>query len=451
MATQVQAPDGTVIQFPGTMDDAAITAAMKKLYPPKTAISSASPAGGAGGSWKTTPVQGQDFLSRNPRTGMPQKIIPASTGINAATGGGIGAMLGGPAGATIGGAGGRLVEQAIKALEPATPVPSTPLKAAGDVGMAGLEQGALEYVGGTLLGKAAKGVSSSADRAMNRILGLKLSNIPKWERGNVDAVEEVGRVVNKEIRGAASLNSLANKINSVKSTYSQIIDNLVRGNSAASKYTPLHQIIDNRALQAANEIELRGNKAAADQILRTADTLRKNHPFAAKPEQLLDLKRLLLDEKEWASTGGATTKTFRKGLYHDLNDAIKAALPTDAAAKFAPANRTINRLIIAEDAVKAKQVSKALAPTSIQQIAKRSAAPLIGAGAGAGTGYYEKRTVGGTLAGAAAGAAIGAGLESTAARSGGVLARRAAAKAAKGLSRTLPQAVRAVQAVEEKD
>lgn len=393
---------------------------------------------GASGSW--TPTK-PDYVG---------KAIGALPAAGATVGALAGQGIMSVPGAALGGAAGKAAEQLLNRATGRSS-PATSGEAAKSIGIEGVEQAILEGVGGTLMGKAAKGLSASADRAMNRILGLRLSQIPKWERGNAEAVQEVGKVVNKEIKGAVSLDSLANKISKVKGSYNQALDNLVHINSPYSQTTALHQVIDNRALKVANELELKGNKPAADQVLRVADTLRSRHPAFAKPDNLLSLKRILLNEKEWESAGGAATKEFREELYHDMNDAIKSTLPKNAATQFGSTNRIINRLIIADKAVKAKRVSEALAPTEFKQIARKAAAPLAGASLGAGGGYAETHTVKGALVGAAAGGLAGKAAESTAARTAAVLARRAGSKAAAAAAKGLPTTVRAIEAIQSQN
>jgi hypothetical protein len=341
---------------------------------------------------------------------------------------GVGAMVGGVPGAAAGGFVGSLARG----------------DKASSAAVEGVEQGALEFVGGKLIPKLLAAAKPAADRAMARILGVPAA------KNTVAQIREIGNIVNRYVGGALTLDKLAAKVGAVKESFNKATDDLVQ-NATGSRLVPAHSII--AAAQRNAEAAALAFNRSAEPIKQLGHTLSQKLSANSTPQEVLAVRRLLLKEKDAASgqvLWPAGTKQFRTQLYHELNTGIKSALPADAATQFAKNNNIVSKLIAAETAV-----GKKLAKREVEQgqsfLAHAAKSPVAWAAtAGGAEGYREHHSIGGTLAGAAIGAGAAKLATSTGTRSGIIAAQKAIAKAEPALSvisKASPAVARAIEAI----
>src|SRR5579864_2398688 len=314
-------------------------------------------------------------------------------------------------------------------------IPSTSLGAAGHIAIEAGKQAAIEatgQAGGRVLGELAKKVSP--DIAMSRILGVSKASL-KGGRADVEAVQQIGKIVNEEVKGAGSLESLASKIKIAKEAYNRQIEDSV-STAVASKVTNLHQIIKDAVFAVTKKLQLQGKESAADAIGNLAKNLMSAHPENATAAELLAVKRAIRD-KGFAQGFG---KDLMRELDHEINAAIVKALPPDKAAQFLKANTKVSNLIRAESAIQQKMLKEALG-----QHLKHAG---IGAGLGAGAGYETTHSGKGALVGAVTGAVASRAASSVPGQFARLYAKKAISAAAPYIAKSGPYAAHAMRAVE---
>lgn len=445
MSVTVKGPDGNVYQFPDGTDKATAIGYFKKKGIGETpARALERRAMDPGSSYKPTTVSTGQVRPESGAGKFMEGAVHAASPVLATVGGVLGSAAG-PAGAMAGAAVGGGIG---KAIETHAETGKTNL---GQVYDASVGQGLLEAVGGQLVPKAIKaaGKAVNADKAMAKILGLRVSkklSIP-------EAIEEIGKVVNKEVGGAATLGHLGSKIASAKEALIQGTEHIIQ-NTTGTRLVPWDKIVYDQGLKAIDIAEAQGLPTKPIDTL--VDVLQKKASANALPKDMLDIRRTLLKEKDASGQAiwPAGTKRFRQMLYHEVNAGIRSALPPKEAAQFAANNYKVSKLIMAEEAVTnrlAKRVTGQEGGRGGMEhaigIARAGALPVIGAAEGA----RETHSIKGAVAGAVIGYGASRGLGSTGAKSLGLGARKALEKYAPRLStasKAIPMVARALEAIQ---
>jgi hypothetical protein len=438
--TQVNIPEVGTVNFPDSMDHAAISAAAGKLHAQaleKKAMNPASVYPAAPGPKSVQPTAiGQELEKWGNRFAQ---AAPAAGGMLGAAAGGLaagpaGAIRGATIGGAVGEAGKELALSGGKSVKPWSVLES------------GAAQGGMEIGGQMAAGAAARiapKLMKSADEAMNKILGLKVSQLGKSAPKTEKSVLAVGRAVNDAVGGARSASVLRDKVGSAIGQLTDITEDIVQ-NTPQGRLINFRSSLLRSAGKTIDEAKARNLSAQADAVRGMVKKLAADNKTNMTPKELLDLRRTLKREVD-PTTGQALwpagTKNFRNELYHEINRQIVRALPPKQAAQFAANNAKVSKLIIAQAAIESKLAKAATG------LGKRE---LVGAGIGASEEGYRTHSLEGAARGAAIGAVLGKASSSTAIRSAAIAGRRALASpaVARVLERT-PQAVRVAKTIDE--
>jgi len=401
----VQGPDGKQYQFPsGTTKDQAVSYFKKKgigVSAPKTS--------GAGGTW-SEPSLGQKAA------GMVADTLPM-------VGGMAGAQLGGAAGdaaGAIGGAGvgaglGSAAKQGIRRMA-GLEAPQTASQTAVEITKDMLQQGTLEGIGqgiGALLTKAASSAGPATLNAINRYLGLAKSDLPKWQKFNVQAVEDIAKTVKDQVGIKKTLPEQHAAIESVRSNVNQATERLIN-TTTQGRLTDLHSMIYQKGVDLIDSLTLAGRTPeAVNAVDRNVDALVKAYPVSngnATPAELFQLRKNIGKDIKWNVEDPTDVhQMFLKSMYHDVNASIKSSLPAQQARQFNTLNKIQHNLIIARDAAAEKMVKDSLSqgPGIASRIKRAAAGAAVGGAVGGVLGTAEGHPGTGITSGAITGATLG--------------------------------------------
>lgn len=281
----------------------------------------------------------------------------------------------------------------------------------GSGALTAISAGLGEYISKPLSEMAGKAMPR-AYAAMNKYLGLNMSDLPKWQRLKVGSADAVGKTVLEEVNVQPTLQLQYEAIERTKNFLVAQTEQELK--SVPSRNVPIDSIIKNARDDVAKQIRDNGT----DYVSRTAaldkqvDEMRtllfgnvQNPQITAA--KALELRRNLRPNFTTAPMGTlpGVDDLLHTRMYEGLNDHIERALPTDSAALFKKNNATVHRLILGRDAA-AEKLNKAALDKS-KGIASRVASAAVGAAGGAYVGSKAGHTTEGALIGAAAGAGLG--------------------------------------------
>src|SRR5271157_2510651 len=327
-----------------------------------------------------------------------------------------GTVLGGIGGAGIGAGIGSAGKQGLRKMA-GIPSPTTFGDTAKEISKDMLIQGSLQALGelpAAAFAKAAKLAPAKTLGAINRYIGLSKSDLPKWEKFNVQAVEDVARTVLEKVGIKKTLPEQHAAIESVRSNVNAATERLINS-TKMGKLTDLHSLIYQTGADLIDSLELSGRTPEAIQAVdRNVDALLKAYPVSggnATPSELFQLRRNIQKDIKWNVTDTQDVhQMFLKDIYHSVNDSIKHALPASEAREFSALNKIQHNLIIARDSSAERMVNIALSKDpGAATIAKRAAVGgVVGAGFGLLGGTMEGHPGTGAIAGGAMGATLGA-------------------------------------------
>jgi hypothetical protein len=399
----------------------------------------------------------------DPKTGKPRgesqfgkdmtSSLSMASPVLATVGGLAGGALAGPAGAVSGAAVGGM---AGKDLE--NKAAGKPFDDKGGA-LAGVEQGALEYVGGQVAPKILEKMGAKAVpkvyKAINNYIGLKPSDLPKWGR-TAEEAEQIAETVRAEAGVKRTLPAQRDAIEVARKAHDEATVKLVQ--APGGKVTDMHSVAINRAVNLLDEVEKEGvPQEQLNAIDKNVKGITDNFKEHMTPDELLQSKRAIANQiTTWDKNTTNIRQRYLQGLYADINHAIETALPPDEAKAFRAHNQIQTRLIVAREAAKEKLVAQQLKddPGIVTKLVNRVAGGAVGAVSGA---TIARETGSNEGHGAVIGGMIGAGLGSYARHLGksaypvaDIAAQRAIVKAAPYIAKAAkvsPHAVRGVQAV----
>jgi hypothetical protein len=325
--------------------------------------------------------------------------------------------------------------------------------------LAGVEQGGLEYVGGTVAPKILEKMGAKAVpkvyKAINNYIGLKPNDLPKWGR-TAEEAEQIAETVRAEAGVKRTLPAQRDAIEAARKAHDEATVKLVQ--SPGGKITDMHSVAINRAVNLLDEVEKEGvPQEQLNAIDKNVKGITDNFKEHMTPEELLQSKRSISNQiTTWDKNTTNIRQRYLQGLYADINHAIESALPPDEAQAFRAHNQIQTRLIVAREAAKEKLVAQQLKddPGIVTKLVNRVAGGAVGAVSGA---TIARETGSNEGHGAVIGGMIGAGLGSYARHLGksaypvaDIAAQRAIVKAAPYIAKAAkvsPHAVRGVQAV----
>lgn len=281
-------------------------------------------------------------------------------------------------------------------------------KSTAIVGMLGEGAGsALSKMGGKSLGKAYD--------AVNNLIGLKTTDLPKWERSNIGKIEEVGKAVLDNVPLKGGLEDIHMGIQKASQNVLAETNYLV-SNSVGGRAVPYHFMLDNikdTLIQKLYRTGLPGTQDMVRAVEANYGEMKKliTNPYLS-PQQALAIRREVGKRINSGLLGKKATgveKEFLEDVYHGLNDGIEGALQPHDGAQFRKLNRVQNRLRVASDASEDKIRANAMNEAKVGAASKLARA-VIGGGVGAAAGAYTGSKFGETGEGAAVGALAGAGL-----------------------------------------
>ncbi len=406
----------------------------------------------------------------DPATGKPRgeshfgrdltAVTAASEPITATAGGLIGGAVGGPVGAIAGATAGGAIGAGIA--EKAETGKVTP----GEVAKGGVEQGALEFVGGMLVPKMLAKLGSAAGpkvlKTVNNYIGLKPSDLPKWGR-TVEDSDVIAKTVMSEAGIKKTLPAQRDAIELARTLRNAQTEQVVK--------TPLARSVDfdarilDRAVELDKAVSLgefpEATKGMIDANLKELQNIAIEHGASASgkmlPEQMHAMRKSIQQQiKDWNPETTNPRQWLLQRVYHDLNDSIAQGLPDSEARMFRANNKIQTNLIIAREATKEKLLSQQLKSTpgivtsTVNRVGGAAVGALSGATIAGETGSNKGH-------GAIIGGLIGAGLGSYARHLGkaelpsmDVAAMRSIEKAAPYVAKAAaksPHAVRGVQGI----
>ena len=321
--------------------------------------------------------------------------------------GGIGgAALAGPPGAVAGAALGGGVGKAIEQVATKQPV-------AGATYDAAVGQGLLEASGIGL----SKVVAKVGEKAIPRItrsvinyIGLKPADLPKWGRIAEEA-ESIAKTVLNEAGVQKTLPAQRDAIEAARLAHDAATEKLVA--MPGGKVTDFHSVALDRAVKLLDDVEKEGvPQEQINAIDKNLEGITENLKEHMTPEELLTAKRDIAKQiTTWNTETTNVRQRYLQGLYRDINDAIKKALPADAAKEFAHHNQIQTQLIVAREAAQEKLTAQITKPKPglVTKGLRMAGGAMVGSASGAGiaaeTGQNQEH-------GAIVGGLIGAGLGS---------------------------------------
>lgn len=218
---------------------------------------------------------------------------------------------------------------------------------------------------GKVAGKVIGGnrVFPKADTATSNYIGLKTTDLPKWDRTNPGSVEDIGKIVREKVGIKSDLPQQHEAIENTRQQYENKTGQLLAKTQNVTS-SPIQPII--RKIGTDLERDLRESGVTDNQIKAVGANvdalLSKYNKPNMTPAELMDMRRAIQKQINWGSDAELNVKNqFYTTLYHDLNDAIEKSLtdPTEKA-EFRANNRIQNKLIIAREAAGRKLVGQAL-------------------------------------------------------------------------------------------
>jgi hypothetical protein len=359
----------------------------------------------------------------------------------------VGAFAGGPVGAGVGAMAGTAAEQGI---DKGSVSPK-------DVAVSGVENAALEYVGGKLapkiLGKIAAKAGPRVAEIVNNYLGLSKGQLPKFGR-TVQNAQEIAQTVLDKVGIKPNLEAQKAAIETTRQAYDDATKKLVQ--APGSKLADVHSALYDRAVKLLDQSEKEGVPAEKlNAIDKNLESLLK----ASKPGGMMNPGEMHAMRKEiqqqitdWNPQTLDIRQRFLQGAYHDLNDSIARSLPPKEAREFLANNRIQSKLITARNAADAtihKAADKS-GPGLATRAARTAGRAAVGAAAGGLGGSEIGHGKEGAVLGAVAGAASGRVLEANLPRADVLTQKilgKTAAKLAK-VSKATPQVVRTLNAIQ---
>lgn len=283
--------------------------------------------------------------------------------------------------------------------------PGTSGAIAAVAGMAG------EGVASKLEKSASKALPKTYD-AVNDHLGLSKGNLPKWERGSIGDVRDVGKTVMQHgaLKGSVEETHIA--VEMARERVQQQTENLV-GMAVGSRAVPVHAELSNINQKVAKHFldmgkDINGVTTNASNSIYNEFKGITNPNMSAK--EAFALKKKIGSQIDWNNLKGTENvrQMFLGELYSSLDDHIEQALPGGAGKMYGQLNRTHNRLIIARQASGAKIVADSMKEAHKPGLASRAATVATHAAVGAVGGALVGAGAGHTTEGAEGGAVIGA-------------------------------------------
>lgn len=364
----------------------------------------------------------------------------------------VGAVAGGPVGAGIGGAAGEAFTQKIDTgkVDPKS------------VAISGLENTALEYVGGKLapkvLSKIAAKAGPRATEIVNNYIGLAKANLPKFGR-TVQNAEEIGRTVLEKVGIKPNLQAQKTAIEATRQAYDDATKKLVQ--VPGGKLFDVQSSIYDRAIKLGKEVELGSFPEASgktvdanlDEMIRVSKEHGKTAGNLMNPQEMHTMRKHIQEQiKDWNPETKDVRQKFLQGIYHDLNDGIARSLPSKEARQFLANNRIQSKLITARNAadntlLTARQKSgPGLATRAVRMAGRASVGGAVGGLGGSEFGHGKEGAVLGAVAGAATGRISEASLPRADIAAQKILGKTAE-KLAK-VSKATPQVVRTLNAIQ---
>jgi hypothetical protein len=284
----------------------------------------------------------------------------------------------------------------------------------------GLETAATGMAGETAAAmiekRGAKAIPKTYD-AVNEHIGLKKSDLPKWERMKVDDARDVGKTVLEQNALKGTLEETHVAIDHARDNVQKQTEHMIA--STKGRLVPYHADIKEINDRLLKEIITTGQDVGDAQSKALKALYTEFHGLSGSGnmtvQEAMKLRRSIGSQINWnqlSAPGPMNVKQqFLSDLYHDLNKSIENALPTGDAEEFRRLNRTQNRLIIARDASATKIADDArtaakksgLASTAATFAKRTAIGTAAGALGGAATGHTKEGVEGGAILGAASG------------------------------------------------
>lgn len=435
------------VDFPDSMSEGEINAAAKKLYDVKKTPQKPNPVGNTGVTMGA--ASGPMPASTKPHEQAPlrERIAAKAGEALPMVGATVGAFAGGPVGAGLGAAAGTAAQQGID-------IGKVDPKAAA---VSGVENAALEYVGGKLapkiLGKIASKAGPRVAEIVNNYLGLSKGSLPKFGR-TVQNAREIAETVLDKVGIKPNLEAQKAAIETTRAAYDDATKKLVQ--APGSKLADVHSALYDRAVKLLDQSEKEGVPAEqVNAIDKNLESLLK----ASKPGGMMNPGEMHAMRKEiqgqitdWNPQTLNIRQRFLQGAYHDLNDSIARSLPPKEAREFLANNRIQSKLITARtaaDATLLKQSLKTkpgLATAATRMAGRAAVGGAVGGAAGSEFGHGKEGAVIGAIGGAVSGKVGEISLPAADVKATQILGK-AAAKMAK-VSKATPQVVRTLNAIQ---
>jgi hypothetical protein len=433
------------VDFPDSMSKADVSAAAKKLYEakaPKQDTSNLMKTGvSMGAASGPMPAHKQQFEAP-----MRERIAAKGAEPLPMIGATMGAVAGGPVGAGVGAMAGEAAKQGIDGgkVDPKS------------VAVSGVENAALEYVGGKLapkiLERIAKAAPARATEIVNNYLGLAKAQLPKFGR-TVQNAEEIGRTVLEKVGIKPNLQAQKTAIEATRAAYEDATKDLVH--APGSRTVDVGSMIKDRAFKMSKEARLEGlpieqKRAIIDNMKALTDATSGKQMNPAEMHSMR--KELQKQITDWNPQTTNIRQRFLQGAYHDLNDSITRSLPPKEARQFLANNRIQSKLITARTAAEStllKETLKAkpgLATAATRMAGRAAVGGAVGGAAGSEFGHGKEGAVIGALGGALSGKVGEVSLPRADIKATQILGKTAA-KLAK-VSKATPQIVRTLQAIQ---
>lgn len=268
-----------------------------------------------------------------------------------------------------------------------------------------------EAVASLLEKSASKALPKTFD-AVNDHIGLTKGNLPKWERGKIGDVRDVGKTVLQQgaLKGSVEETHIA--VEMARERVQQQTESLVN-HAVGGRAVPIHADLANINQEVAKHF-LDMGKDINGVTTNASNSIYNEFKGITNPNMTVRdafaLKKKIGAQIDWNNLKGTENvrQMFLGKLYSSLDSAIESALPGDGGRMYAQLNRMHNRLIIAREASGAKIVSDATKAAAKPGLASRAATVATHAAVGAVGGALVGAGAGHTAEGAEGGAVIGA-------------------------------------------
>lgn len=284
-----------------------------------------------------------------------------------------------------------------------------------DVGSSGAVSAVTGMVGEGVASKLEKSASKALPKtydAVNDHIGLSKGNLPKWERGSVGDVRDVGKTVLQQgaLKGSVEETHLA--VEMARERVQRKTERIV-GDAVGGRAVPIHGELSNINLEVTKHF-LEMGKDINGATTNAANSIYNEFKGITNPHMTVKdafaLKKKIGAQIDWNNLKGTENvrQMFLGKLYETLGRDIEEALPPEAAKAYGVLNRTQNRLIIAREASGAKIVADSMKEAHKPGLASRAATVATHAAVGAVGGALVGAGAGHTTEGAEGGAVIGA-------------------------------------------